>query len=625
MKGGRDILIVEDENIVALDMRMRLEAMGYRVVDVVETGGLAIERAAALTPDLVLMDIKLKGEQDGIEAAGHLRERTEVPVIFVTAFTDERTLERAKHASPYGYIVKPFHERELRIAIELALYKHQYELSIRRARDIAEEANRVKGEFLANMSHELKTPLNSVIGFTELAMSVSKEPEQGEYLAMALSSARSLLTLIDSILDFARMEAGKLSVVSAPFSLDEVLGECADSLAMGAFAKGLEVNLRRDPAIPDALVGDRSLLKHILLNLLDNAVKFTERGRIRLGAALYEQPSCAGCGPTVEFEVADTGIGMPRDKIDFAFARFTQLDPSRTRKAGGTGLGLAIVAKSVELMRGGLSVESDEGRGTRFSLRLTFDLGVEPSPPKDLPGFGRGVAEATIAGFDAEGFEDASLVLKRLGIAARRAERLENVVALSDSLVIADERAAAEADDAVLEALDSRLVVGTRFGTKVRSRLESRAGIAFTVLPLRADGLRDAMVALSRAPAEGRGRRVAAGSPDEGSAREAIIADQRKIADDARMARRFSAAEAAGNGFLRRLAESIEDALAAGSFAEAERAAKGAQGALAEAGDGTGSRLAFSALLLARKGDAPGLKDAASRMRAASTGEGEEG
>ena len=513
MKGGRDILIVEDENIVALDMRMRLEAMGYRVVDVVETGGLAIERAAALAPDLVLMDIKLKGEQDGIEAAGHLRERTEVPVIFVTAFTDERTLERAKHASPYGYIVKPFHERELRIAIELALYKHQYELSIRRERDIAEEANRVKGEFLANVSHELKTPLNSVIGFTELAMSVPKEPEQGEYLAMALSSARSLLTVIDSILDFARMEAGKLSVVSAPFSLDEVLGECADSLAMGAFAKGLEVNLRRDPAIPDWLVGDRSLLKHILLNLLDNAVKFTERGRIRLGAALYEQPTCAGCGPTVEFEVADTGIGMPRDKIDLAFARFTQLDPSRTRKAGGTGLGLAIVAKSVELMRGGLSVESDEGRGTRFSLRLAFELGAEPSPPKGLPRLGKGVAQATIVGFDAEGFEDASLALRRLGIAARRAERLEDAVAPDGSFVIADELAAAEADDAVMDALDSRLVVCTRFGTKIRSRLGSRAGIAFAVLPLRAEGLRDALAALSRAPAEGREGESTRGAP----------------------------------------------------------------------------------------------------------------
>ena len=144
---GQDILIVEDENIVALDMRMRLESMGYRVVDVVDTAALALERAAELSPELVLMDIKLKGDQDGIEAASQLRERSEVPVIFVTAFTDERTLDRAKRASPYGYIVKPFHERELRIAIELAIYKHQYELSIRRAKEIAEESNRDQGRF----------------------------------------------------------------------------------------------------------------------------------------------------------------------------------------------------------------------------------------------------------------------------------------------------------------------------------------------------------------------------------------------------------------------------------------------------------------------------------------------
>src|SRR5512136_1674738 len=137
---GKDILIVEDENIVALDMRMRLEAMGYRVLDVVDTGGLALERALALSPDLVLMDIKLKGGQDGIDAARALRERAEVPVIFVTAFTDEKTLERAKRTSPYGYIVKPFHERELRIAIELAIYKHEYERSIRSAKELAEAA-----------------------------------------------------------------------------------------------------------------------------------------------------------------------------------------------------------------------------------------------------------------------------------------------------------------------------------------------------------------------------------------------------------------------------------------------------------------------------------------------------
>jgi signal transduction histidine kinase len=306
VKGG-EILIVEDENIVALDMRMRLESMGYSIIGVVDTGELAVERAIALGPDLVIMDIKLKGDQDGIDVATQLRERSEVPVIFVTAFTDERTLDRAKRASPYGYIVKPFHERELRIAIELALYKHQYELTIRRARDVSEESNRVKGDFLANMSHELKTPLNSVIGFTELALGVSKDREQKEYLSIALSSAKSLLTLIDSILDFARMEAGKLAAVSAPFSLDELLDECADFLAIGAFPKGLQASLRREPAIPEVLVGDVSVLKHILLNLLDNAVKFTNAGRVRLAVFLHEKPDLPGRGPTLRFEVSEIG------------------------------------------------------------------------------------------------------------------------------------------------------------------------------------------------------------------------------------------------------------------------------------------------------------------------------
>jgi signal transduction histidine kinase len=584
---GQDILIVEDEIIVALDMRLRLESMGYRVVDVVDTAALALERAAELSPELVLMDIKLKGDKDGIEAAIQLRERSEVPVIFVTAFTDERTLDRAKRASPYGYVVKPFHERELRIAIELAVYKHQYELSIRRAKDIAEESNRIKGDFLANMSHELKTPLNSVIGFTELAMSASKDREQREHLAIALSSARSLLTLIDSILDFARMEAGKLLAASAPFSLDELLGECADSLAIAAFSKGLEVSLRRAPEIPDYLVGDAPLLKHILLNLLDNAVKFTDSGQVRIAVSLFDKGECAGCGPTVQFEISDTGMGMAKEKIPLAFARFSQLDPSKTRKAGGTGLGLAIVAKSVELMEGEIVVESEEGRGTRFTLRIPFDVGVdELSTPGCPPP--RGGGRVSLVGFDEEAFEDAALALSRLGFTASKVESLEEAAAGSKGFVLADELLFAEVDEALVEALASRLVIATRIGGDTRA-MYGRDGIAFASIPL-------------QSPALGRAFASLGGPPGPGTSESGQM--------DA-----SSALPSAGDGILERLASVLDVAADEGAFARAEREAKSAQSALIEAKDKEGSRLAFAALLSARKGNRDALKGNVARIR----------
>jgi two-component system, sensor histidine kinase len=571
---GQGILIVEDENIVALDMRMRLESMGYRVLDVVDTAALALEKTAELSPELVLMDIKLKGDQDGIEAAVRLRKSNEVPVIFVTAFTDEHTLDRAKRASPYGYIVKPFHERELRIAIELAIYKYQYELSIRRAKDIAEESNRIKGDFLANMSHELKTPLNSVIGFTELALSASKEREQKEHLSIALSSAKSLLTLIDSILDFARMEAGKLVAVSAPFSLDELLDECADSLAIAAIPKGLRVSLKRDPAIPDMLVGDSSLLKHILLNLLDNAVKFTETGRVRMAVILHEAPKHPGYGPTLRFEVSDTGIGMAKDKIELAFARFNQLDPSKTRKAGGTGLGLAIVAKSVELMGGDLSVESEPNRGTLFTIRIPFEQGTEEPAPRNEA---RQTASGLVAllGFDDETYSDAALALSRLGYTARKAESAEEAEAAENDFVLAEELALAGSGEPIPDSLASRLIVATRLGGDLRSRLGGR-GMAFASEPLRDSGLRRAFQAL---------------------------ASQRDGAVPAKREAPSPAAPHADKAALSSLAEVFSRKNEGDPLEEVERRAKAVQSALLEAGDAEGAKIAFAALLAARRGD----------------------
>jgi signal transduction histidine kinase len=584
---GQDILIVEDENIVALDMRMRLESMGYRIVDVVDTAALAVLRAAELSPDLVLMDIKLKGDQDGIEAAVQIREKSDVPVIFVTAFTDERTLDRAKRASPYGYIVKPFHERELRIAIELAIYKHQYEVSIRRAKEIAEESNRIKGEFLANMSHELKTPLNSVIGFTELAMAASEDREQREHLAIALSSAKSLLTLIDSILDFARMEAGKLLAVAAPFSLDDVLGECADCLAIAAFPKGLGVSLRRDPAIPDSIVGDSSLLRHVLLNLLDNAVKFTERGRVRLVASLYDQPNCPGCGPTVQFEVSDTGIGIGKDEIAHVFDRFSQIDSSISRKAGGTGLGLAIVAKSIELMDGGISVESEKGRGTLFTFRIPFELGPDQPREKDGPA-GPSSSRVALAGFSDESFADAALALSRLGFIAVKADSLE--AAAPFDFALADEMLFDEVDDALVESLAPRLIVATRLGGAVRSKLGGR-GIAFAPAPLRTSGLRHAFAALA-------------------------VAGERERGAEARRESSVGVSPG-GRAILDRLAASLEIAAKGHAFDDAEREAKAAQESLIASGDREGSKMAFAALLSARKGDQNSMAITVERIRRA--------
>lgn len=587
---GLSILIVEDEYIVALDMRMRLTAMGYQVVDIVDTAALAIERTLELSPEIILMDIKLKGDQDGIEAASRLREQSEVPVIFVTAFTDERTLDRAKRASPYGYIVKPFHERELRIGIELAIYKYNYELSLRRAKDIAEESNRVKSDFLANMSHELKTPLNSVIGFTELAMSASKDREQREHLAIALSSAKSLLTLIDSILDFARMEAGKLLAVSAPFSLDELLGECADALAIAGFPKGLDVSLRRDPAIPDSLVGDRSLLMHVLLNLLDNAVKFTDSGRVRFAVSLSSLPECSTRGPTIEFEIMDTGVGMPKDKIALAFERFCQLDPSTTRKAGGTGLGLAIVSKAVELMGGDISVESDAGRGTRFTVRLPFELGADGFPAPGGTALLRSAGDVALAGFDEESFSDTALALSRLGYGALKADTLKEAAASSNAFVLADERLFGEIDGALVEELASRLVIATRLGGNISSRL-GREGIAFASMPLRSSNLRRAFAALAVSRAS-----------ESSSARPENLSPSADVAP-------------VGKGILARLAVGLEKAAGRGAYADAEREAKDAQDALIEAGDREGSKLAFAALLSARKGNLEALKRSVEKIR----------
>ena len=410
--------------------------------------------------------------------------------------------------------------------------------ALMRAKLAAEAASRTKGEFLASMSHEIRTPLNAIIGLVELQLGTDLTADQREDLDVVKSSAYALLSIINNVLDFSKIEAGKLELEQTRFSVETFLDESVRIMAMKAHLKGLELAYRMEPDVPDRLIGDPNRLRQVVLNLVDNAIKFTERGEVIVHVSLREQT------PTdvrLQFTVTDTGIGVAPDKQQRIFKPYDQGDPAVARRFGGTGLGLAVSSRLVRMMGGQIALSSRPGHGSAFGFTAVFSRAADVRetaavvPANGMPGKSVLVVDdnATVRRIVREIFERHQMLVRE----ASSAEEMRRAFAdgTRPELVLVDSGLPGTDGFGCVEWLRRRAgfndpVILMLTFTHLKRKSEC-AGLGVTATLLKPFGSRDLMQALARVQATGSGPDSAATEIDaaalpvgEPSAREQTAA-----------------------------------------------------------------------------------------------------
>jgi len=368
---GRKILIVEDDRLIALDYELSLERLGFVITSIVDAGEDAIEHAKNENPDLVLMDINLKSKMDGIEAAAVIYSQLKIPVIFVTAFSDTKLINRAKKAGSFGFLLKPFNRAEIYIMIEMALDKANVERELEISKAQLEIENASKDKFFSIISHDLKSPIGVIMSTSEFLDNEYddfSDKERKELIHVLKNSSRRIYDLLEGLLNWARAKMGNMEYNPRSINLSRIVTEVVELIQFTS--KNKEIELLNNISNNLMVFADENMITLVIRNLLSNAVKFTSNGgKVEINSKLEDNK--------IVVSITDNGVGIRYEDQQKLFRIDMHHTTIGTNEEVGTGIGLIFCKELVGKNKGKIWVESEIGKGSVFSFTL---------PTKDLEG-----------------------------------------------------------------------------------------------------------------------------------------------------------------------------------------------------------------------------------------------